>query len=126
MRQIAYIATAFFVLATLAACSSSTPVVEKSVASAPAVVCPGPSARDDFAEVASIKPDLKPPVVLRGAAARDFVDRTGGVEVRRQAWFQKIEMVAIYRGVVPGGVLVGVYDKDECRLANGVFDEHQV
>ena len=126
MRQLAYAFVAFLVLAVLSACTSKPVVDEKPVASAPAVVCPGPSARDDFAEVAGLKPDLKPPVVLRGAAARDFVDRTGGVEVRRQAWFQKIEMVAIYRGVVPGGVLVGVYDKDECRLANGVFDEHQV
>lgn len=125
MRSFTYIFAAFLVLAVLSACSSQ-PEPQQPVASAPAVVCPGPSARDDFAEVAGQFPNLKPPQALRGAAARDFVDRTGGIEVRRQPWFHRVELVVVYRGVIQGGVLVGVYDKDECRLANGVFEEGQV
>jgi hypothetical protein len=125
MRSFAYIFAAFIVLAGLSACSSQ-PEPAKPEVGIPTATCPGPSARDDFAEVAGQFPNLKPPQFLRGRQARDFVDRTGGVEVRRMEWFHRVELVVVYRGVIQGAVLVGVYDKDECRLANGVFDEHQV
>jgi hypothetical protein len=57
---------------------------------------------------------------LAGKKAQEFVAKTGGADV---PWLAEVDHLIYAYGVIPGAVVVGVYDKNGCKFGQALLPE---